>query len=102
MEKILKGLGLLINSCKIRRKEISFVVSAGQAKLVHVDADGNVTTKTITYADIDAVATILEQHGLIEKFLVTFEFVKKLDKRITKKEARNSIPTSKSKAANGT
>lgn len=30
------------------------------------DADGNVTTKTITYADIDAVATILEQHGLIE------------------------------------
>lgn len=30
------------------------------------DADGNVITKTITYADIDAVATILEQHGLIE------------------------------------
>ena len=29
------------------------------------DADGNVTTKTITYADIDAVADILKEHGLI-------------------------------------
>lgn len=30
------------------------------------DEDGNVTTKTVTYADIDAVADILKAHGLIE------------------------------------
>lgn len=37
------------------------------------DEEGNITTKTVTYADIDAVADILEANGLIEyKWLFKF------------------------------